>query len=261
MAVDIYQRLVEEPQSMIKDLTASEWPMDLINEFAFEFVPQGKSISLISQVRIDFDMNDKNESIKYRVGYVAINGFFRGYTDLSISARGYGAYNAEEVLAMRIDDASNKITFLPLNQISSIEVGQNDPMEFLGENNETLKHIDEVINKDEIDFVELSRIFGDMDMHQIETELYLDYLNQNLRLGTKILAMLVNSYFVIVDNNYGTHKLNTPEIVSLDEGRSFSLVGVDYGNNDTEAILCVNVLTPHNTYARVRPDYILSVYS
>lgn len=247
----IYEQLVTFAQEETSGIPMAEWPVEILEEFAFDLIPEGERLTVFTEKIIGLTYEGGKPKLSPTVGNTALSGYFRGYLALGYNSElSEDLTIREEVLSLRIDDIDNNIWGIPLSNVMSVEPEISNPLELLDKDDEILNDIWCAVANNSLRFDLLIEIFKPLEIESLSTKLYLDYLNNVLKLNEIVNGVLVSSYFFREGSDCVIQRLQDNDLATPEKGRSFSLIGVQYDGGENESMLCINLVNSKNSFSR-----------
>jgi hypothetical protein len=253
--------LLQYATELTDGVPIKDWPIEDLDGMAFEIIREGTTTTIFNGKYYEMNETKIGSTMATRTGMTAITGFFRGFEPVAYLEEIDENTKVEiQEPTLRLDKANQTIFLMPISHINSVEVMEIDYFELLGNDDETLQAIAECIRNQEINLKVLAKIFGELKVEDIHTQIYLNYLNETVRLSEIFSAIKVKQIMFIDDNKSETVSFNEPELVTLDGGRTFSLIGGELDDGSRVSILCVSTVDSDGNYMRAPVQGIQSVF-
>ncbi len=238
-----------------------DWPVKLLNELAFDVLPQGMRVQLLGNRYYEVrGANESDAAMTAHIGQVSLGGYFMGlqrvrYTDyLEADIR----YEVNE-LTVRVNAGDNITALVPVQDLLVFEADTLKAAEVLDGDDELAKEIDLMIVNGTIDLAGLSKLFAGLNPEDMRTQLYLDYLNEALYLPDIISRMVANRLLYLEGEEPVEPGAGSVRIVTPDRGRSFTAVGATYDDGSQQLILCANARTGNDELVKVPVEDISQI--
>jgi len=246
MAGNDISELLVIAQDAVSGLDDSRWPIEDLDELAYQVIPEGHAVNALSAERYEVDVVQDElagsvYSIEYASGSLATTGFFGGFQVVKRKETFDDIEMVDDVLAVRLNTLGSTAYLIPVNGLANLEPETTNAIEVLGDD-EVLADIDELIMNDAVDFDSLWDLFVGMDIEDMRTSLYVDYLNTVLPLADVGSGFITDTLLYLSEVPTAPHDKDQDVLVLVEPGKSFCLISVTFENGTESNMLCINAL-------------------